>query len=84
MKKIYECIIDDGNAIYKEFIPADNKKKMLNQWGGNGNFIRIKDVTEEYPISLDCVMKALKAAGFGHIECDIIRRTLSDEIKTID
>lgn len=80
MFKIYECIIDDGTALYKEYIPSPSKSALLNQWGGNGEFIRIKDVTKDFPIGEACLTEALQQYGFGQIEQDIIRRALQNTI----
>ncbi len=73
--KIYECIIKDNLTAYVEIIPAWNKKELLDQWGGNGDFVSIKDVSKDYPISIDCVQNAI-TGRFGIQEQDIIRRAL--------
>lgn len=39
--------------------------------------ISVKDVTKDFPISLDKVAQALKNAQFGQIEIDLITRCLS-------
>lgn len=44
---------------------------------GNGEVVAIKDVTKDFPISLDKVAQALKNAQFGQIEIDLITRCLS-------
>lgn len=80
MYKVYQCIIDDGHSLYKEFIPAKSKAKLLNQWGGNGRFVEIQDVTIAYPISEQCLTEALQMRGFGQAEQDIIRRILQNTI----
>lgn len=83
MLKVYECIIDEGRTIYKEFIPAKNKKELLKKWGCNGEFIKIKDVTSDYPISEKCVIEALQMRNFGQIEQDIIIRALREIIEIV-
>jgi len=41
--KKFECIIDDGEHVWKEYIPATSKKELMNTWGGNGEFVKIKE-----------------------------------------
>lgn len=53
------------------------KKAARKYVEGNGEVIAIKDVTQDFPISLDKVVQALKNAQFGQIEIDLITRCLS-------
>lgn len=46
--KLFECIIDDGTDVYKSLCTAKSKKELLDVYGGNGDFIKIKDITNEY------------------------------------
>lgn len=80
---VYEVIFQDGANVYREVIPAFDKKSMLDEWGGNGEVVRVKDVTEFYGkphlLCEDAVLElqaVLKMHGYGDDECDIIRRTL--------
>lgn len=76
--KAYEMIIENGvydTLVYKEIRPAKDVKQLKEIYGGNGEFVRIKDVTEFYPIDLDALRKTLtgKQTGtFGEVETDII------------
>lgn len=76
MNKMFEMIIDDGTQVFKVQrigkSPADIKKR----YGGNGEFVRVQDVTEHFPISEEKVCKALEAAHFGDAEVEAIRRLL--------
>ena len=45
---------------------------------GNGEVVAIKDVTEEYPISVDKVKDALENAHFGKIEINFVIRSLQE------
>lgn len=76
--KVYNCIIEDKttNNMSREIIPAKNKKALMDEWGGNGEFIQIKDETSEWPINTDCVIETLRNAGFGLAEQRIIRAIL--------
>lgn len=69
--------IDDGRNCFKLAIPAEDEASARKYATGNGEIIAVKDVTGEYPISLDCVSDALKVCGFGQTEIDLILRTLS-------
>ena len=76
MKK-YMVYLDDGRHCFKAAIPAANEKAARKYVEGNGEVIAVKDITEDFPISLDKVAQALKNAQFGQIEIDLITRCLS-------
>lgn len=76
MKK-YMVYLDDGRDCYKVAVPAANEKAARKYVEGNGEVIAVKDITEDYPISLDKVVQALRNAQFGQIEIDLITRCLS-------
>ncbi len=72
--KAYEMIIDDGH-VFKCVRPAESVKQLKYIYGGNGEMVRIKDVTEEYPLDLDYLRKVLRGQAnghFGEVETDII------------
>lgn len=75
--KKYLVYMDDGRNCFKLAIPAEDESSAREYVAGNGDVIAVKDVTEDYPISLDCVSQALRARGFGQVEIDLILRTLS-------
>ena len=70
--------LDGGSDCFKIAVPAKNKKEAIKFCEGNGDLISVKDVTEEYPIDLSRVYKALLNAGFGYKEIDFITRTLQE------
>lgn len=72
MKK-YMVYLDDGKDCFK----ATNEKAARKYVEGNGEVIAVKDITEDFPISLDKVAQTLKNAQFGQIEIDLITRCLS-------
>lgn len=47
--KLYECIIDDGNSVFKTITAAKNKKELLNTYGGNGTFEKNQRHNQRYP-----------------------------------
>lgn len=70
--------LDGGNDCFKIAVPAKNKKEAVKFCEGNGDLIKVTDVTEEYPIDLSRVYTALLSAGFGQAETDFITRTLQE------
>ena len=72
----YVVYLDDGEFIYKLYVPAINEEAAKTYCEGNGDIVAVKDVTEEFPILADCVAAALKNYGFGETEMDLILRTL--------
>lgn len=74
--KIYEMIIDDGKNVFKCVRPAETKKALTKMYSGNGEFVRIKEVTEEYKINLDKLYNTLKKENYKEEEIDIIISTL--------
>lgn len=76
MKK-YMVYMDDGRDCFKVAIPAVSEKAAVKYVQGNGEVIAVKNITEEYPISVDAVADALKRAGFGEVEMMLIIRTLT-------
>lgn len=73
--KLYEMIIDGGQDVFKMVRPAKDVKELKYIYGNNGEFVRIKDVTEDYPIDTEYLRRVLtgKENGhFGEVETDII------------
>lgn len=78
MYRKYFVYLDDGEDVFKVAIAAKSEEAAIAWCSGNGEVIAVKDVTEDYPISLNKVSEALEAAGFGIHETDIICRLLLD------
>lgn len=76
MKK-YMVYLDDSKDCFKVAVLATNEKAARKYVEGNGEVIAVKDITKDYPISLDKVVQALRNAQFGQIEIDLISRCLS-------
>lgn len=76
MKK-YLVYMDDGCDCFKLAIPADSVKAAKKYVAGNGEIVKVTDVTAEYPISVEKVGEALLKAGFGEYETDFITRALT-------
>lgn len=80
--KAYEMIIDGGEQVFKCVRPAKDIKQLKYIYGGNGEFVRIKDVTNDYPIDVDYLRDVLTGKHNGHfgevetdIICSVIQRT---------
>lgn len=81
--KLYECIVDDGQSVFKTVTAAKNKKELLNVYGGNGKFEKIKDVTNEYPIDENKLDNTLRTAGYGQAEINLLTALLFEHNKTM-
>lgn len=68
--------VDDGENLMKLAIPAKSAKSAKEYANGNGEIIKVADVTEDYPIDSWKVANALKKDGFGQTEIDFIIRAL--------
>ena len=75
MKK-YIAYLDDRESVIKVAIPANNVAAVKRYVNGNGEIIKIKDITDECPISSSKVKLALEQAGFGETEKWLIVRAL--------
>lgn len=75
MKK-FMVYIDDGRNAMRIAVPAENAKAAKKYAEGNGEIVAVRDITEDYPIDINKVVKALEVAGFGEIERDLVMRTL--------
>lgn len=76
MKK-YMVYVDDGASVMKLAIPSESVKAAKKYVQGNGEIIKVTDVTADYPISVYKVTEALQNANFGQVEIDFIIRTLT-------
>lgn len=86
MVKMYECIIDDGENVFKETVPAKNKKELLSVYGGNGTFEKIKDVTKDYfgddiENAVDILRRTLQVGGYGYPENLLICYLLEEHLR---
>lgn len=81
--KLFECIIDDGTNVFKSLCTAKSKKELLNVYGGNGDFIKIKDITNEYfdETSAEELRNDLIKAGWGEGETRLIVALLEEHIE---
>lgn len=69
---MYEIIVDDGQDVFKYYGIYKDEQDAESAATGNGEIIRIKEVTEQFPLSGDKIFTALKDAGYGQIEANAI------------
>ena len=79
--KIYSTIIDDGKDVYKTFAYAKNKNELLKVYGGNGEFVKIKDITKEYQVDANQVRDTLLKGGFGLVEADLVFNVIMNSLE---
>ena len=81
--KLFECIVSNENDVYKALATAKNKKELMEVYGGNGTFEKIKDVTNEYftDSSVECLDTSLRRTGWGEAERKIICALLEQHIR---
>lgn len=77
MLKKFFVYIDDGKDVFRLAVPAKDAKDAKKWAEGNGEIIKVKEVTDEYPIDIYKVQAALNEYGFGRTEQDFIIRALS-------
>lgn len=83
MLNIYKIYMEDTvtGDCFAVHVPAKNQKAAEAYVDGNGEIIKVKDITEDAPICVDRVAEALQAAHFGQTEIDIITRALNFTLK---
>lgn len=82
--KLFECIVDDGKDVFKTLTAAKSRKALLDEYGGNGEFIRIKDITAEYFTegSVELLSDHLLRMGWGEGERRIICALLESHLRS--
>ncbi|SEU21203.1 hypothetical protein [Enterocloster clostridioformis] len=82
--KLYECIIDDGKSVFKTITAAKNKKELLNVYGGNGTFEKIKDITKDTQhMGVECLRDSLTRTGWGEMEITLLTALLQQHLDSI-
>jgi hypothetical protein len=81
---MYELIVDAGEHVFKANCLAHDEEELKNRYGGNGEFVRVRDVTQDFPIKSGVVWNALEAAGFGKTELEAVRYLLEGYENTVD
>lgn len=81
--KLFECIVDDGKDVFKTLTAAKSRKALIDEYGGNGEFIRIKDITAEYFTegSVELLGDHLLRMGWGEGERKILCALLETHLR---
>jgi len=75
--RMYEMIIDGGDDnVFKVRRIGMSKKDVMETYSGNGDYISVKDVTDDYPINTDYLYAELK--NFGEVERNAIVRLVQN------
>lgn len=85
--RLFKCIVDDGDTVFKTFVAAKNRKELLNVYGGNGNFEKVEDVTSKYLTEksvVDILEADLRRAGWSKEDRTIICALLEQHIDELN
>ena len=66
--KMFKTYFDDGDTCFKVIRPAESKSQFYSRFGGNGEIIKIDDVTEEFPLDPEKLLDDLRRIGYGEPE----------------
>lgn len=80
--KLFECIIDAHDHVFKTLAASKNKTELLKVHGGNGDFVKIQDVTKDYlnEKTLDKLDDDLMRMQWGEAERKIICALVEEHI----
>lgn len=81
--KLFRCIVDDGENVFKTLTAAKSKKELIEVYGGNGNFEKIEDVTNEYftEKSVEKLAESLQRTHWGEGKINIICALFEQHIR---
>ncbi len=75
--KKYFVYIEDGKNLFKIAVPAETAEAAEKYCEGNGEIIKVKEITSEVQIAAEAVAYALKDRNFNETEIDLVVRTLT-------
>ena len=81
--KLYKAIFETETDAFKVYRTAKNEKAFKEQYGGNGEIIKLEDVTSDYPLSLKTIEEALTISRFGQIEKDLILSIIQNNYENV-
>lgn len=77
--KIFRVVVDDGVSAFATFIVAKDLEELYDVWSGNGEFLKVADVTSEYFYDdLDRQKKFFSEFGLSNIESEFLARLIID------
>lgn len=76
--KVFKAYIEDGRDVYRIIRPAESLNKFKSMYGGNGDFVKIEDITDtRYLLDMQHLRQVLdRFSDFGEDEKDLIIATL--------
>lgn len=80
--RIYRCVVDAGHDVYAMNTCADSKRKAVEKFLGNGEVVKVSDVTTDVfnRRSLQRLYKTLVDAGWDSLEAEYIQKLLARAI----
>lgn len=81
--KVFRCVIDDGDNAYVIKTVAKDEKELLNVYGGNGEFLKIEDVTESHQVDVLQLENDLKTIGYSNVAIGIITSVLKESQENV-
>ena len=81
--KLFKAYFDCGDDCFKVVRPAEDKKKFISQYGGNGEIIKLEEVTKEFPLSPDRLFDDLKRLNYGDAEAYAISECVRKHYENI-
>ena len=80
--KLFKVYVDDGQNTFRAYTAARSKKAMLERDCGNGEFIKIEDVTKEHLCegSAERAYDDLRRTGWGEAEATLIAELIRDHL----
>ena len=71
--RLFKCIIDAGDNVFKAYTTGRTKKEMLNNYGWWKKFLKIEDVTSNY----------LNQDSIEQLEIDLIDKSWNEAERVI-
>lgn len=81
--KLFKAYFDCGDDCFKVVRPAESKAKFIERFGGNGEIIKLEEVTEEYPLDVEYLFDFLHKYGWGEAETHIITECVRKHYENI-
>lgn len=76
---MFKAYFDCGENCVKVIRPAKDKKEFISMYGGNGEIIKLEEVTKDYTLAPDRIISDLQRLGYGEVEAyaiaECVRRT---------
>lgn len=76
MMKVYAVYLDDGENVYKEWIPAVSEKEARDYCKGNGEIVAVKETTG-FSFNTEKLGTILSEAGYDDKAVDLLTRLVN-------